>query len=330
MSAVAQFTFSDPAFMAQATSARGGGDVVPTNPPMTDMVLWYRANDSNGMANNTTFNTIRDKSGLGNHSVNVGGRVGPVLSNNVINGRSVFSFNGNGTMGMVLQNKPFQGLSSGAIETLWIVRNTMETSPSFSYKACLATWEGPGMNSGAGWGATYQGYQLFNKWVDQMGMSNSAYAWPEATNLYVTNWHVYSMRLKTNEQLIFINGQMVAGMDQVVPTSVTNMYLGILYSGAYANFSGDIAEVMIYSNHLSEADRTVAYRYLSNQYGPDPVEQRLEPGVVSDQFPEPVGVVECRLVQRAAGQRNQGEHLGGLERERAGLDQRQCDHGPHL
>lgn len=265
VSAAAQFTFSDLAFMARVAGVSTGGDV-PNAPPTEGLVLWYRANDSNAMANNTTFNYIHDKSGLGNHSTNLSGRGGPVLSNNVINGKSAFSFNGNGTMGMVLKAPPFKGLDSGQIETLWIVRNMDELAPSSINRACLASWEGPNMN-GAGWGATLQGYQNLNKWADQMGKTNASYAWPEITNRYVTNWHVYSMRLKTNEQLISIDGHVVAGMDRVQPTGVTNMYLGIYMAGSFANFRGDIAEVIIYSNHLSEADRTVAYRYLSNQYG---------------------------------------------------------------
>lgn len=249
--AMAQFDYTDLPFLAQSIVSSSSG-FAPTPPH-----LWYRADDSNGMATGTIFNYVRDRTGNGNDSTNIAGNIGGTLTNNAINGRSAWEFMNNGWI-TKLSVAPLKNATSA--EIFWVVKSLTDTpaagQDSFARWLPMDTFTYHPYNITAG--ALLEGF-FMNSFSAQYNF------WPIPQQKTLTNWHIYSVKAQSNDYQMYINGHIVGGADRTTfRTDLTNIWFGQDGSGI---FKGWIAEVMIYSNALSTNQRVQTYNYFSNFYG---------------------------------------------------------------
>ncbi len=103
--------------------------------------------------------------------------------------------------------------------------------------------------------------------VIQEAFGSSAASPLRAAPSTASNAHVYSVSVQTNKMLQLWNGRMFNGWDKLITgfTNNINPTVGLGVAGA-TDWSGDIAEVLIYKRVLSTNDRQTIYTYLSSRY----------------------------------------------------------------
>lgn len=257
-----QFTFTDLPFMAQSMAVTGGEGPPPLTPVLQGLALWYDANASNTMANGTTFPLVFDLTGNGNHSTNYTVATPPFLTNNVINGKSAWHLASAANYGWQSIPSAFPLSNASAAEIFYVLRNTV-TNPATG-EGSLLTMFGPGSQASVTLNPYHGSAQSFG---DGFAQTNTqAYTnWPRYANNFDA-WRVYNVRITNGEQQVYNNGDLVGGQDRAIfRTGITNFTFGVDVN-ANRYFKGWIAEVLLYTNYVTEAYRTNLYRYMSNKY----------------------------------------------------------------
>lgn len=220
---------------------------------ITGLTVWLRADCVNGVdndpADNSNVSTWTDVSGNGNNATASGTPTFQSDSGNLINANPVISFNGSNS---------FSSIDIRA-----------STRPNLTIVAVYKS-RGSGNREGV-WGIDDGGWDRFflARWSANDGLisvGNSANVTNTGvigTPTLVTTVMRYNVN---NGTTVYRNGESaVTTTDNANPTSAySNMLIGS--GGSGLNFTGDIAELIVFSQALSTSDLLTVNGYLNSKY----------------------------------------------------------------
>jgi hypothetical protein len=219
---------------------------------ITNLVLWLRADcvTGNGAdpANNSTVNTWTDLSGLGNNATANGSPTYQSGAAYLINSQPVINFNGSSTF------------------TSIDIRAT--TRPNISI---FAVYKLRSTNQAGVWGVDNGGWDRFfmarwsgdNGIISHSGQTAIPNSGQNGVTKFVTTIYKYN---ESNGSSVYDNGTLVNPFtDNADPTSAyTSLTIGSI--GAGYNLTGDVAEIIIFNQALSDSDRKTVNGYLNTKY----------------------------------------------------------------
>lgn len=222
---------------------------------ISNLTLWLRADcvTGNGAdpADNSTVSTWTDMSGNGNNATGYGSPTFQSDSANLINSQPVIYFNGSAT---------FTSIDIRAI-----------TRPNVSI---FAVYKLRSANTVGVWGIDDGGWDRFfmARWTGDNGIisHSGTTAVPNSgvndVAKNVTTIYKYNV---SNGSSVYNNGALVSSFTDNAAESAaqTTLRIGSIgaIGGAY-QLIGDIAEIIIFSQALSDADRKTVNGYLNNKY----------------------------------------------------------------
>lgn len=240
----AQFTFEDLAFMA-------GVSATAFPPEAAALQVWWRADDFNTNANGTVMTNIIDKSGNNANGTNTAA-VSPFLTNNVINGRSAFAFVNKISN---IQSNVWKGVPEG--ELFLVIKSAVTNQVGELYRLAAANRvasEGHPNNAG-----------LLSENFGNTGVVNRVSSGYQLVGQIITNWHIWNVHTKTNELVARYDGNIIIGSDTASCSFTNTPVIGVDNVTTWDH--GWIAEMMIWTNVLSQTSREAVHAYLSAQYG---------------------------------------------------------------
>ncbi len=228
------------------------------------LVLWLEADTIPGLSDGDPITTWSDDSGLGNDATGAGA-TRPIYRTNVLNGLPAARFDGADFLVVAndssLQPQEYSAFAVG------------------SYTGTAAGGFGNSFNYSAGvdsafWGRGY-GLGLGRNIV--LAKKGSG----DGTEEIVFGGRVFSGTVHTYydghydgaEMTIYERGLL---RDTLTPdtqgisyTNVLGIYVGVQLADIYKNYViGDVCEIIVYDNYLSEADRTTIQNYLAEKWFP--------------------------------------------------------------
>jgi hypothetical protein len=220
---------------------------------ITGLTVWLRADCVNGVdndpADNSSVTTWSDISGNGNNATAAGTPTFQSDSANLINSNPVISFSGSNSFSSI-------DIRAGTRPNLTIVAVYKE--------------RGSGNREGV-WGVDDGGWDRFflARWVGNDGLisvGNSANVTSTGiigTPTMVTTVMRYNV---SNGTTVYRNGDLAATTtDNANPTAAyANLLIGS--GGSGLNFTGDIAEIIIFNQALSTSDLITVNGYLNSKY----------------------------------------------------------------
>ena len=219
---------------------------------ITNLTLWLRADcvTGNGAdpANNSTVSTWTDLSGNGNNATANGS---PTYQNGaayLINSQPVINFNGSSTF------------------TSIDIRAT--TRPNISI---FAVYKLRSSNQAGVWGVDDGGWDRFfmarwngdNGIISHSGQTAIPNSGVTNTTKFITTIYKYNLG---SGSTVYDNGGLVNSFTDTADPSGAYSNLRIGSIGAGYNLNGDIAEIIIFSQALSDADRKTVNGYLNTKY----------------------------------------------------------------
>ena len=222
---------------------------------ITGLTVWLRADcvTGNGAdpADNSTISTWTDLSGNGNNATGYGSPTFQSDSANLINSQPVVNFNGSAT---------FTSIDIRAI-----------TRPNITI---FAVYKLRSNNTVGVWGIDDGGWDRFfmARWTGNNGIisHSGTTAVPNSgengVTKYVTTIYKYNVSGGSN---VYDNGALVSSFTDNAAESAaqTTLRIGSIgaIGGGYA-LIGDIAEIIVFSQALSDADRKIVNGYLNTKY----------------------------------------------------------------
>ena len=234
---------SSPGFssVASATTMASGTDM-----PLSGMALWLSADSGVQAASNGSITQWVDQSGNGNNATQNTISYLPTLTASALNGRPVVTFGGTNYF-----NLP--NLMSGATAgEIFIVVKAASATPSSSLGM---------MQFGSGTGGCYP---TSSGYVTENFGSTTTYSIPAPAS-GVAQYSIYDVSSQP--------GQFTASLDGVTLLNSTNNTVAFnvtphLGHNSNTAFNGAVAEVIIYNNVLSAAQRVAVGQYLYLKYNP--------------------------------------------------------------
>jgi len=219
-----------------------------TPPDILGCVLWLDANKITGLADGAEVLTWIDASGTGNDATGNSGQV-PVYKTNIQNGLPVVRYDGAGDILTItgLGTGSFSGISKGTAFVVFSPTSDAEYAVLYFAGVNTGFWR---------WGEDGNGY---------MALFRSARLVGAPTAQPTTGWHLHTIRSgPTNGYDIRRNGSL--DVDVAASWGVsTDATLGLEYAGT--DLAGDIGEVILYNDELSDADVATVEAYLSDKWG---------------------------------------------------------------
>ena len=220
---------------------------------ISGLILWLRADCVSGSAadpaDNSTVATWSDQSGLGNNATSSGNPTFQSDSANLINSQPVISFNGSSI---------FSGIDIRAV--------TRPNLTIFTVHKARGTGNREGI-----WGIDNGGWDRFFlvRWVGDNGIVSAGGAVDVAGTGVIGTPTLTTTLLRhgvSNESKVYVNGALTTSLtDGSDPNNAyTNLLIGS--GGAGLNFTGDIAEVIIFSQALSVSNLQTVNGYLKPKY----------------------------------------------------------------
>jgi len=219
---------------------------------ISNFTLWLRADcvTGNGAdpANNSTVTTWTDLSGNGNNATANGSPTYQSGAAYLINSQPVINFNGSSTFSSI------------------DIRAT--TRPNITI---FAVYKLRSTNQMGVWGVDDGGWDRFfmARWNGDNGIisSNVTTAIPNSgvanTTKFITTIYKYNIGSGSS---VYDNGGLVSAFTDTADPSNAYVNLRIGSIGAGYNLIGDIAEIIIFSQALSDADRKTVNGYLNTKY----------------------------------------------------------------
>ncbi len=220
---------------------------------ISSLTLWLRADCVNGVAtvpaDNSSITTWSDVSGNGNNATASGTPTFQSDSGNLINSQPVINFNGSATFGSIdirATTRPnitifavYKERGSGNREGVWGVDNGNWD------RFFLARWSGNDGLISAGNSANVTGSGFIG------------------TPTLITSILKYNI---SNGSTVYRNGDLATTFTDTADP--TNAYTSLLIGsgGSGLGFTGDIAEIIIFSQALTNADLITVNGYLNTKY----------------------------------------------------------------
>ena len=256
--------------VAALVAAAGAGEA---GPPARGLALWLRADAGVATAPDTdrvvrwadqtaAGNGIGDKASQDATAPSDGAR--PRLVQGALNGRPVVRFDGkDDRLGFKL---PINGL--GQLTIFMVAANTARQEPTWAAHHHLAV----GWTYTGGWGI--YGLSPFQEAV----AARFATATPCAAAVYArarsigSAFSITACRKNGTRQALFVNGERVYACIVATPTILSTSAQGSIGGGifgappAVGYYQGEVAEILVYTAALSDAERQVVERYLSERW----------------------------------------------------------------
>lgn len=220
---------------------------------ITNLTVWLRADCVTGNAadpaDNSTVNTWTDLSGSGNNATRISGS--PTYQSdatNLINSQPVINFNGSENFSSI----DIRAATRANI-TIFAVYKLRSTSQ-------MGIW---GVDDG-GWDRFFMArWNGDNGIISHSGQTAIPNSGVSNTTKFITTVYKYNV---SNGSSVYDNGGLVSAFtDSADPNGAyTNLRIGSIGAGYY--LYGDIAEIIIFSQALSDADRKTVNGYLNTKY----------------------------------------------------------------
>ena len=224
---------------------------------VSGLVLWLDANDTSTVTlNSGTVSQWRDKSGLANHAVQSLANQQPEYKSNYLNGKAVMAFDGeddclnvpdnssldvsNITIFLVLRNANPDNVTYPTIidklpmNQAYLFQIDADDQPFFRIKG----------NGVLYYAKSGSGNRVVDSFSDWMGWYDG-----KVLKFFINGWQAASTKVS----------------ETGIPIQSTSGDLAI-GSGTGFGFSGDIAEIIMYNNAISDSDRLKVRRYLASKY----------------------------------------------------------------
>lgn len=273
-------------FLLPAVSAQSGPGGVGKTDGTSKLRLWLKADQLN-LSDGTAVSQWSDASGYNRHLTQATGANQPVYKESSINSRPALLFDGNDFFthpGFSL----FDSSSSGL--TVYTVFLSSDTN---SQRFILSQTHTPGINS------LEIGYRTGEGSIQDFGIHRGASRAVTTTTDMGEGTRIFSLTAKAsgstpnnieireNGSLQTVQTESTGWIDAgAYPTSANKVVVGArdeINSGVYDGFHyGYLAEVIVFSGTLTEAERTLVDNYLGEKYGITVV------GDVYDGFPHEV------------------------------------------
>jgi hypothetical protein len=226
--------------------------------PTTGLGLWLKANTGLTL-NGSSVSQWADQSGHGNNATQAAASAQPTLASNAINGLPAVNFGGSADMQF---NLPVNGLTG---MTIFMVDANGASFTGGSYDAYNAPlyWD-----ETADWGTVYLSpFEASAKWEFGTGQTNNlpSYTRPASIGTAFTLTDV--VKNGTTENL-YVGGVLASsqtGKLAAIADTQSQGNLGVGYLNTHWN--GKIAEVIVYTVALTDAQREQVEQYLETKYG---------------------------------------------------------------
>lgn len=202
---------------------------------ITGLQLWLKADAITGLSNNAAVSTWNDSSGNGNNAAQATSGDQPSYETNQINGLPAVNFNGSGD---------FLTVPSLTGQTIFVVLNHADGTTFTNYRRVVDN------------GDTF-GYSIFGV---NGGSQYNPTALPRgitASNFWVNGTNTLSAAPLSSNKII----------SAIATSASTNTnWIGTYTGTGNQTMYGDIAEVLIYNDALSTAQRQAVENYLGTKY----------------------------------------------------------------
>ncbi|MFZ2654350.1 MAG: LamG-like jellyroll fold domain-containing protein [Victivallales bacterium] len=237
--------------------------------PADDMVLWLRGDSFVATDDEGGVVSWEDQSGNSNRATTVRRKAkdfekekdkeeSPILSASALNGRPAISFSGEKC---VLRCASIPELDTDKL-TWFIVLKT--NSPDRNQSIISNSYsEGAKNSSDEMWGSYINDNYLFAHARDRKGRLVSV------KHPIDDKWHIQSAAWKSNDAIeAFMDGttKMTSSGADAVPEKHNFLLIGGKSKMGQHPFNGGIAEIIVYSDELTDADRLRVEAYLENKY----------------------------------------------------------------
>ncbi|HTG45669.1 MAG TPA: LamG-like jellyroll fold domain-containing protein, partial [Verrucomicrobiae bacterium] len=228
-------------------------------PPTNDLALWLRA-DAGVIANGSAVSQWQDQSGRGVHANQSMAANQPTLVANAINGKPILQFDG--VNDFLSFNLALNNLS-GATFCLVSANTADRTGGSTEAENAALFW-----NETQAWGATYlspfQNRVQFRFGTTQMG-NLPTYIRPDSLGSSYSR--TIAIKNGTTDTL-YVNGSLARQETGKQASLTGGQSIGNVGRGYNNNsfFPGQIAEVLVYSRALTDAERQDLESYLGAKY----------------------------------------------------------------
>ena len=234
--------------MAQGRPAAGGL-------PVAGAALWFDASQITGLADGDSVTTWSDMSGNTRHATQSGaGTLKPTYKTNIIGGKPILRF-----VAASSQRLDIDGTMAIGASTTFVVFRTAATVPNF--QSAINFYQSGSVRWSFGANAIESNR---NGWAG----TNASTALTQPSGAFSTDSAYVQTWKKTSTQwTIYRNG--TAGTAINDSSSATAAASGVGYERGFNSyyFNGDIAEIIVYSSALSDANRQAVEAYLSAKYG---------------------------------------------------------------
>ena len=232
--------------------------------PQDGLQLWLSA-DKKVIVDGDYVAQWGDQSGHTTSAIQPDGRRQPRYLADAINGHPVVSFDRGISMASKL---PVSGLSS---LTILLVSTSVDPNAAALEPVDAALSWGPSANGGGMFLAPFQKSVRFRFGTGDSDDASAEWS-SEATRGKFT---VTTLMKAGRQELLFMNGSPALAQQGRLPVIVNTsetLHLG-------GTFQGEIAEIVVYTKILSNAERSQAEQYLINKYGLSPDANREFPDV---------------------------------------------------
>lgn len=243
---IADYTFD----AAEATDVAVVGGVLtvidaPFDPLTLSPAVWIDASQETAYADAASVSSATDWSGNARHAVQGTGSAQPTFQTNELNGKPVYRFAGTDDRLVI------PAFSHGDSYTVFIVVKSTVTSGTQEIVSS-ANVNFKFLNDG---GNTFQ--------LGQSGVSGFHAVVAAANSFYVLT----ARRDAASSVQVYVNGtggSVLVPSGAFTPTSAT-FAIGSSFNG-FNFLTGDVAEVLIFTTHLSDANRDAVKTYLGTKY----------------------------------------------------------------
>lgn len=234
----------------------GGSPFTPSQ--VSNMVVWYDANQQAGLSDGGLVTSMTDFSGNGRHALGSDASR-PTYETNELNGKPVYRFSG--SQGRQLDASPDPDESAFDLATysiFFVAKRTSGSGATVISKNTTATGGG--------------GRRKIQITINGSVLALSAGSDGSTVNqaMTTTNWNVCGVigRANNNHDLI-ING-VVNNKTTTLDDSTFNdarVEIAQAFSNGAERLNGDIAEILVYSGDVGSANRAALIQYLGNKWG---------------------------------------------------------------
>jgi hypothetical protein len=238
---------------------------------LPNLFLWLRA-DLGVTLTGGRVTGLADQSGLANNWAPVGGIQGPTITNNVLNGHPVITFDGASLLGCSSMGAYFAGKAAPLMMFI-VIRTTYDGTQEFLFlnqgpnqswlNWHLLGWTGNGM------------WQTFC----EFSSDDPLIQYDPASSVDNYNWQnmcMFTGKINGNWQFMSIRESGLTVCDQVewnLPSNVslTHAIMGGRMDAGFTNpstyFTGDVAEIIMLSQPLNDSRIAEVEQYLAKRYG---------------------------------------------------------------